>query len=213
MVDEQNSSGLGDLGRVALVMIDYQVGLCHTGPLCLAPPLAEQVQARGVLRTAADVLDSARRAGVLVVYARLAFDAQYVFRTNRTQRFDRYPAERLLQYGDDAAQIVPELEPADEPVITKGCVDPFIGTPLLPTLLGRGIGTVVLGGVSTNLAVESAARHAADSGLQPVVVENMCASFRTDLHELAVEHTLPMFARVVSASDVTSSFGVLTAAS
>jgi len=206
MVDARNDSGIRDLDRVALLMIDYQVGLCVGGPSCVAPPLADQVEARAVLRSAAEVLGAARRAGVLVVHVRLAFDSAYVLRTNRTARFDRYPTERLLQYGDEGAQFVPELEPDGEPVVTKGWVNPFIGTPLLSALTVHGIETVVLGGVATNLAVESAVRHAADCGLQPVVVEDMCASTRPDLHEFAVEHTLPMFARVVSSSSILSTF-------
>ena len=197
-----------DLSRTALVMLDYQVGLCVGGSACIAPPLAEQVAARGAIRFAAQVLGAARRAGVLVVHVRLAFDSGYVLRTNRTVRFDRYPAERLMQYSDEAAQFVPELKPDGEPVLTKGWVDPFIGTPLLSVLAGRGVETVVLGGVATNLAVESAARHAADCGLQPVVVEDMCASTTSNLHEFAIIHILPMFARVVSSRSMLSTFGV-----
>jgi len=61
----RTSLGLGDLGRVAVVLIDYQVGLLpHRAVVAWAPPgWRKQVQARGVLRTAADVLNSARRAG------------------------------------------------------------------------------------------------------------------------------------------------------
>ena len=206
MTESHDGSEIHDLGRVALLMIDYQVGLCIRGPACVAPALADQVEARGVLRAAAGVLGAARHAGVLVVHVRLAFDSGYVLRTNRTPRFDRYPAERLLQYSDEGAQLIPELRPDGEPVITKGCINPFIGTPLLSALTGRGIETVVLGGVATNLAVESAARHAADCGLLPVVVEDMCASMRPDLHDFAAEHTLPMFASVVSSHSISSTF-------
>jgi nicotinamidase-related amidase len=202
-----NELDIGPFDRTALILIDYQRGLCLDGPTCVAPPLAEQVAARGVLPSVAKVLSAARSAGVLVLYTRLAFDPGYVLRTNLTQRFDRYPAEKLLQYDDDAAQIVPELAPDGEVVLTKGGVNPFIGTALTSVLLGRGIGTVVLGGVSTNLAVESAARHAADIGLQPIVVEDSCASFNPEIHDLAVTQTLPLFARVVPSRDVISAFG------
>ena len=61
--------------------------------------------------------------------------------------------------------------------MTKGGVDPFIGTPLLEVLLRNNISRVALAGVATNLVVESAARHAIDSGLSVVVLADLCASF------------------------------------
>jgi nicotinamidase-related amidase len=69
-------------------------------------------------------------------------------------------------------------------------------------LVGAGVGHVVLGGVATNLVVESAARHASDCGLSVTVVEDMCASFRTDFHEFSVQHMLPLFSTVTSAAEL-----------
>jgi biuret amidohydrolase len=187
----------------ALLMLDYQVGLCDQGPHGRMPPLAEQVAERKVLETAATVLDAARRAGLLVVHVRLAFDPTYVLRTNRSARFDAYPQGRVMLPDSPEAQIMDAVKPADgEPVVDKGCVNPFIGTPLLNALYAEGIRRVVLGGVATNLVVESAARHATDSGLDVVVVEDMCASFAADAHEFTISRIMPMFATVRSAADV-----------
>ena len=197
--------------RTALLLIDYQVGLCVLGPACVAPPLAEQVAERNVLSRASEVLKAARHRGHLVIYARLAFDQNYTLRSNRTARFDRYPAERLLQFDDEGARIVDELTPNGEAVFTKGWVNPFLGTPLSSVLAGEGISTIVLAGVSTNLAVESAARHAADIGLQPIVVEDLCASFTPEMHEFAARNTLPMFARVLSSEEVLTAWEELAA--
>ncbi|MGH8960270.1 MAG: cysteine hydrolase, partial [Jatrophihabitantaceae bacterium] len=83
-----------------------------------------------------------------------------------------------------------------EPIVTKGGVDPFIGTPLLELLLRNGVSRVALAGVATNLVVESAARHAIDSGLQVVVLADLCASFAAELHEFAITKTLPLFAQI-----------------
>ena len=60
----------------------------------------------------------------------------------------------------------------------------------------------MLGGVATNLVVESAARHASDAGLQVQVVEDMCASFRADFHEFSVQNMLPLFGTVTTAADL-----------
>lgn len=189
--------------KKALLMLDYQVALCEEGPHLRMPPLAAQVAERGVLATAGKALASARAAGVLVAHVRLAFDPSYRLRTNRLPRFAPYEEQRAMLADSPEAQIVAALAPvAGEPVIDKGCVDPFVGTPLREVLAAEGVTEVVLGGVATNLVVESAARHASDSGLQVTVVEDMCASFRADFHEFSVANMLPLFGSVISSAEL-----------
>jgi nicotinamidase-related amidase len=189
--------------RQALLLCDYQVALCEDGPYLRMPPLAAQVAEREVLATAERVLAAARDAGWLVVHVRLAFDPTYVLRTNRLPRFDAYPDQRAMLADSPEAQIVKALAPIEgEPVVDKGCVDPFVGTPLLQVLAAEGVGEVVIGGVATNLVVESAARHASDAGLQVTVVEDMCASFRADFHEFSVQNMLPLFGSVTTSAEL-----------
>jgi len=188
----------------ALLMLDYQVALCEEGPHLKAPPLEAQIAERGVIGTAGRVLEAARAAGALVVHARLAFDPSYRLRTNRLRRFDPYETDRAMLADSPEAQIIKALAPIDgEPVVDKGCVNPFIGTALREMLAAEGITEVVLGGVATNLVVESAARHASDSGLQVTVVEDMCASFAPDLHAFAMAKVLPLFGTVTTAAELT----------
>ncbi|HEU5029645.1 MAG TPA: cysteine hydrolase [Spirillospora sp.] len=187
----------------ALLMLDYQVALCEEGPHLRMPPLAAQIAERGVLATAERVLAAARAAGTLVVHVRLAFDPSYKLRTNRLPRFDPYEEQRAMLADSPEAQIVKALAPvAGEPVIDKGCVDPFVGTALRDVLAAEGVTEAVLGGVATNLVVESAARHASDSGLQVTVVEDMCASFRPDFHDFSVTNMLPLFGSVISSAEL-----------
>lgn len=189
--------------RKALLLCDYQVALCEDGPYLRMPPLAAQVAERDVLATAERVLAAARDAGWLVVHVRLAFDSTYVLRTNRLPRFDAYPDQRAMLADSPEAQIVTALAPVEgEPVVDKGCVDPFVGTPLLQVLAAEGVGEVVIGGVATNLVVESAARHASDAGLQVTVVEDMCASFRADFHDFSVQNMLPLFGSVTTSAEL-----------
>jgi nicotinamidase-related amidase len=181
--------------RTALVLVDYQVALCEEGEHTRLPALAAQVRERDVIAKAATVLAAARAAGVYVVHVRLAFDPTYEVRSNRTMLAD-----------SPAAQIVPALSPlASEPVVIKGSVDPFIGTALANMLLGNGIRSIAVCGVATNLAVESAVRHAGDSGFAVTVLEDLCASFSPAAHEFSTTTILPMFASVVSSDDYLAS--------
>ena len=190
----------------ALILVDYQVALCEEGDLCRLPALAAQVRERDVLGKASKVLEAARAAGVYVVHVRLAFDPTYELRSNRTKRWDAYPADRAMLADSPAAQIVDVLAPAEgEPVVVKGSVDPFIGTSLANMLLGNGIRSIAVAGVATNLAVESAVRHAGDSGFDVTVIEDLCASFSPAAHEFSTGTILPMFATVASSDDYLAS--------
>jgi nicotinamidase-related amidase len=190
----------------ALLLVDYQVALCEEGEHTRLPALAAQVRERGVIARAASVLAAARGAGIYVVHVRLAFDPTYELRANRTPRWDAYPADRAMLVDSPAAQIVAPLAPlATEPVVVKGSVDPFIGTSLTEMLIGHGIRDIAIAGVATNLAVESAVRHAGDSGFAVTVVEDLCASFSPAAHEFSVGTILPMFASVVSSDDYLAS--------
>ncbi|WP_270889330.1 cysteine hydrolase family protein [Pedococcus sp. 5OH_020] len=187
----------------ALVLLDYQVALCEEGPHTRLPALAHAVRERDVLTKAATVLCAARAAGVPVLHVRLAFDPTFRLRTNRSARFDAYPKDGAMLAGSPEARIVEALAPRDgEPVIDKGAVDPFVGTPLREVLAAEGIDHIVIGGVATNLVVESCARHATDAGLQVTVLEDLCASFSPEAHAFAVDTTLPMFATVASSDQV-----------
>jgi nicotinamidase-related amidase len=192
--------------RTALLLVDYQVALCEEGEHTRLPALAAQVRERDVIATASRVLAAARAAGVYVVHVRLAFDPTYELRSNRTPRWDAYPADRAMLADSPAAQIVAALAPLDtEPVVIKGSVDPFIGTSLANMLAGNGIRSIAVCGVATNLAVESAVRHAGDSGFAVTVVEDACASFSPAAHEFSTGTILPMFASVVSSDDYLAS--------
>ncbi|ADU49645.1 cysteine hydrolase family protein [Intrasporangium calvum] len=190
-----------------LLMLDYQVALAQEGDLCLAPPLAAQVRERNVLTTAKRVLEAARASDVPVFHVRLAFDPTYRLRTNRLKRFDAYPDNGKMLAGSGEAEFVADLAPVDgEPVVDKGCVNAFIGTPLRDVLAAEGITHVILGGIATHLVVESTARHASDCGLQVSIVEDMCAAPDPTVHEFAMTKTLPLFGTVTTADEVIGSW-------
>jgi biuret amidohydrolase len=188
----------------ALLMLDFQAALCRAGDGCLAPPLAALVEERGTLKKAGELLTAAREAGAFVVHVGIGFDENYELRTNRTARFDNFEKAGIMKIGSPEGEFMPEVAPAPgEPVVYKGSVNPFLSTSLRMILAAHGIKKVVLAGVSTNLVVESSARHAADSALDVVVVEDACMSVSEEMHDFAVQHTLPTFASVVTSDAVT----------
>lgn len=186
----------------ALVLIDYQVAMCEEGEHCRLPALAAQVRERAAIDHASAILECARASGVYVVQVRLGFDPSYEVRSNRTARWASYPQERAMLEDSPGAQIVSTLAPLNtEPVVVKASVNPFIGTALTNMLVGKGIRALAIAGVATNLAVESAVRHAGDSGFDVTVIESACASWSATAHDFCVENILPWFATVMSSAE------------
>lgn len=190
-----------DFMTVAFLAMDFQVAICGPdGALGSASGLSQQTAERGVLPRLAECLRAARSAGIPVLHARVAFDPAYTRRTNRSARFAGMEKNRLLIAGSPDAEFVPEARPVEgEMVVDKGCVNPFIGTPLEQRLRVLGVRELYLAGVATNFVVESAARHAGDSGFEVTVLEDVCAAYDKESHDWAITRTLPLFASIGSA--------------
>ncbi len=96
--------------------------------------------------------------------------------------------------------MIPPLD--SELVVTKQCVNPFYNTGLLNWLFARGIRQIKIGGVVTNLVVESTARAADDAGLAVTVLQDICAAPNAEWHKFSIENILPMFASVTTTASL-----------
>jgi len=105
--------------------------------------------------------------------------------------------------GSYEAANVDELpvQPEDQ-VILKLRFNPFIGTDLDLQLRARKITTILFGGYSTNVGVESGVRTARDLGYDVVVVSDCCYNVHQELHEWSINKIMPIFARVLTTDEV-----------
>ncbi|MEV6168447.1 isochorismatase family protein [Streptomyces sp. NPDC051954] len=86
--------------------------------------------------------------------------------------------------------------------VVKRTIGGFQGTGLDDRLRERGITTLVFGGITTNLGVESTARAAGDLGYELVFVEDAMTAFTAAEHDASVRLDFPRLGSVVSAADV-----------
>jgi nicotinamidase-related amidase len=107
--------------------------------------------------------------------------------------------------GSYSAANVDELpiQPLDH-VIIKPRLNPFTYTDLDLQLRARHVNTILLGGYSTNLGVESCARTGHDLGYDVVVISDCCFNVDKVLHEFAIARILPNFARVMTSEQAIS---------
>ncbi len=184
-------------GRTALVVIDLQHGIVGRSP---APHSGAEVVAR-----ASALAGALRAAGGTVVWVHVtpSPDGKDALQPP-SDAPTVTPAERSANW----AELVPELDRRPEDLlITKRQWGAFYGTELDLQLRRRGIHTVILCGISTNIGVESTARAAYEHGYAQVFVEDATAARSTEEHEFVMKTAFPRMGRVRSTAEVLEALG------
>ena len=115
----------------------------------------------------------------------------------------RIAASAGLSVIELKAEIVPELKGHPEDlVITKRQWGAFYGTELDLQLRRRGVHTIVLCGISTNIGVESTARDGYERGYHQVFVEDAMAARSQEEHAHTVTRIFPRIGRVRATLEV-----------
>ena len=180
-----------DLAASALVIIDMQRDFLEPGGFGEALGNDVSLLAAAVAPCRA-VLDAARRTGLLVIHTREGHrpdlsDAPQakLARGDPAPRIGAAgPMGRILIRGEAGHDIIPELAPLPgEPVIDKPGKGAFYQTDLDLVLKNRGIGTLLVCGVTTEVCVNTTVREANDRGYRCVVLGDCCASYFPAFHE------------------------------
>ena len=74
--------------------------------------------------------------------------------------------------------------------------------PLDLQLRRRGVTSVVIGGIATNIGVESTARAAHEHGYAVVLAEDAITGRSAVMHAFAFDHILPLLGRVAKADEI-----------
>jgi nicotinamidase-related amidase len=190
-VDAEPAALSVDLETAALVIIDMQRDFLEPGGFGAA--LGNDVsRLRAAVVPCAAVLAAARRLGLLVIHTREGHrpdlsDAppHKVERGDPSKRIGAQgPMGRILVRGEPGHDIIPELYPlADEPVIDKPGKGAFYQTDLELMLHNRGIDTLFVAGVTTEVCVNTTVREANDRGFRCIVLSNCCASYFPEFHD------------------------------
>ncbi len=167
--------------KTALVVIDLQKGIVggQTAPSA----------AGDVVKNAALLADAFRKNSmpVFLVHVTPSLDGK-----DALHPVADAPMLPPSSRGVDWAEIVPEMGPKPgDFVITKRQWGAFYGTELDLELRRRGITTIVLCGISTNIGVESTARFAYEYGYNQIFAEDASAARSPEEHAATMEKIFP----------------------
>jgi biuret amidohydrolase len=180
-----------DLEKTALVIIDMQRDFLEPGGFGAA--LGNDVtRLQAAVAPCRAVLAAARKAGLLVIHTRKGHRPDLsdapplkVARGDPALRIGAPgPMGRILVRGEPGHDIIPELYPiAGEPVIDKPGKGAFCQTDLELMLRNRGIETLLVCGVTTEVCVNTTVREANDRGFRCIVLSDCCASYFPEFHQ------------------------------
>jgi nicotinamidase-related amidase len=184
MAIPQTLEDVCDRSKLALLVYDMQVGI-----------IRQLKNGEAVTAQVARVLKAARDAQLRVFFTRhmsLPRELMGAFQYRMAMAWQRVddPAKVEPWFLRDAPgfAIVPELTPRpSEAIFDKLAMSAFEGTPLGFALRDCGITAVAITGVAMEIGIEPTARHAADLGILPVVIEDACGAGHADAAQRSCE--------------------------
>jgi nicotinamidase-related amidase len=183
-----------ELARTALLVIDMQRDFLEPGGFGEALGNDVKLLARAIA-PCRRLLKGARGAKLLVIHTREGHRPDLsdappakIARGEAGKRIgDPGPMGRILVRGEAGHEIVSALAPlAGEPVIDKPGKGAFYQTDLALVLQSRGIETLLVCGVTTEVCVHSTVREANDRGFRCIVPADCCASYFPEFHDMGL---------------------------
>jgi nicotinamidase-related amidase len=193
-------------GRCALVTSECQNGVI--GPESVLPELAAAA-AETVIPNGAVLCRAARAAGIPVLHC-VAGRRPDDRGSNRNARLfsAMLRAPVRLDLGTPAADVVPQFEPdpADFLLTRIHGLNPMAGTDLDPILRNLGVATLVVVGVSVNVAVTNLVMDAVNLGYQVVVPRDAVCGVPVEYADAVLQNTVSLLATVTTAAAIVSAW-------
>jgi nicotinamidase-related amidase len=182
-----------DKSKAALVVIDLQKGI--------ASRPTEPYSADVVIKNAAALAERFRKNNMPVFLVRVKPSADDKDRLHPIA--DEKMWTQTQTPPPDWAEIVPEMSPEPQDfLITKHQWGAFYGTELDLEFRRRGITTMVLCGIATNIGVESTARFAYEYGYNQIFAEDAMSAMSAEQHNFTVTKTFPRIGLVRKTKDI-----------
>jgi nicotinamidase-related amidase len=184
-----------DPATTALVVIDMQRDFMEPGGF--GETLGNDVsQLRRTVQPTAALLAGCRELGLFITHTREGHlpdlsdcPPAKLSRGAPSMRIgDPGPRGRILIRGEEGHDIIDELAPAPgEPVIDKPGKGAFYGTNFGELLAERGIRSLVVTGVTTEVCVHTTVREANDRGYECLVLADCVGSYFPEFHRIGIE--------------------------
>ncbi|WP_411146554.1 cysteine hydrolase [Streptomyces sp. x-80] len=203
MPSDARPAGQLDPASTVLLTVECQRGV--VGPDSALPELAEEARGSGALANVARLVAAAHHAGVQVLHAvaERRPDGRGASRNARLFRAaGRLPVRQTT--GSPAVRIADPIPVSADDLVVRRLhgLSPIAGTEVDALLRNFGCRTLVVTGVSANVAIPNAVFDAVNLGYTAVVPADAIAGVPADYTPALVRHTLALVATVTRTDDV-----------
>lgn len=206
-----------DRERTAVLLVDMQNAFASPGGMLDLAGI-DVSAARGAVANARLVVEAARAAGVPVIYLTMGYTPDQSTGGGEDSPNPRKELAlclmrerpelrgKLLTIGTWDFAVVDELKPqTGDEVIVKTRYSGFAGTPLDALLRGRGIRTLLMAGIASNVCVESTLRDAYFHEYWPIMIEDATMPAGSpEIQRATVFNVTTFFGWVTTAQEVVS---------
>jgi nicotinamidase-related amidase len=188
------------LARTAIITSECQRGA--VGDDALWPEL--RIAAVPILPNIARILAVSRSAGVPIVHLVAVRRTDMLAASLNAPLFEVSVRKRSLVKGTAAAELVPELgpEPSDLVIEKTHGLGSVRSTGLDNVLRNLGVDTVVVGGVSLNVAIPALAFEAVNLGYRVIVPSDAVAGVPAEFARDVLRHSLSLVATITSTDEL-----------
>jgi len=164
---------------------------------------------REALPNIARLLPAARAAGVRVVHCLVQRRPDGLGSNHNAKIFTLGHGEVDIEPGSPGASVLPELgpEPTDVVLSRWHGVGPMGGTDLDAVLRNLGVSTVVVVGVSLNIAIPNFVMDAVNAAYRVVVPRDAVAGIPTEYGDAMIANTLSLLATITTTDDLLQAWG------
>jgi nicotinamidase-related amidase len=149
------------------------------------------------------LIETARAAGVRIIYVVVAFRPGYPEVSAQNKSFGAIRESGRFVEGTAGTEVHAAIAPKPgDVVVTKHRVSAFAGTDLDVVLRAGRIETLMLAGIATSGVVLSTVRHAADADYRVVVVGDCCADRDAEVHRVLLEKVFARQTTVTTTAEV-----------
>ena len=199
---------IADPTHSALIIIDPQHDFCSEKGALAQRFGFDMKEIQAAVPKLNNFIQECRDAGVFVVWVREIF-ADHKMLPNQKAQWGGGADIWLIKEDSKGIEwyegmIAPE---AGEPVITKWQYDGFEDTELDLLLQSHGIKTLLMTGFTTNICVETTARHGYIKGYHIVLVEDCAGAPTPDEHKSGVFNIQVYFGKVATSEQLSTVFG------
>uniref|UniRef100_A0AAU1I8F6 Cysteine hydrolase n=1 Tax=Streptomyces sp. NBC_00180 TaxID=2903632 RepID=A0AAU1I8F6_9ACTN len=196
-------SELLDPATTVLLTVECQQGV--VGPDSALPELAKEARSSGALGNVARLVAAAHESGVQVIHA-IAERRPDGRGANHNARLfraaERLPVQQLS--GTTAVRVAAPIEVTEEDLVVRRLhgLSPIQGTEVDALLRNLGCRTLIVTGVSANVAIPSTVFDAVNRGYVVVVPRDAIAGVPSDYTPAMIRHTLALVATVATTDEV-----------